>query len=66
MKEAFMEFANDYHELILCSKEFYKKHWKGVIVLNVAIYGAFLVGWYGAERLESHFYWKKRDKESEI
>ena len=34
------EFWKDYWELCKISGRFYKKHWKGVIVLNAAIMGA--------------------------
>lgn len=34
------DFWKDYAELCKASGQFYKKHWKGVIVLNVAIVGA--------------------------
>lgn len=37
------EFWKDYVKLCKESGEFYKKHWKGVIVLNAVILGANIV-----------------------
>ena len=34
------EFVKDYIDLCKESGRFYKKHWKGVILLNAAIIGA--------------------------
>lgn len=34
------QFWNDYWELCKETGRFYKKHWKGVVVLNAAIVGA--------------------------
>lgn len=34
------EFVKDYVDLCKESGKFYKKHWKGVILLNVLIIGA--------------------------
>lgn len=34
------DFWNDYVGLCKVSSQFYKKHWKGVILLNVALIGA--------------------------
>ena len=34
------EFWKDYAELLKESGRFYKKHWKGCLVLNAAIIGA--------------------------
>ena len=34
------EFWKDYEKLCKESGEFYKKHWRGVIVLNAVILGA--------------------------
>ena len=34
------EFWNDYMELCKESGKFMKKHWKGCVILNVAIIGA--------------------------
>ena len=39
------EFAKDYVELCKDSGKFYKKHWKGLIVLNALIIGGELA-WY--------------------
>lgn len=39
------EFVKDYVELCKDSGRFYKKHWKGVILLNAVIIGAELA-WY--------------------
>ena len=39
------QFWKDYWELCKESGRFYKKHWKGCIVLNAAIIGAELA-WY--------------------
>ena len=39
------EFVKDYVELCKDSGKFYKKHWKGLIVLNALIIGGELV-WY--------------------
>lgn len=39
------EFWKDYKELCKDTGRFYKKHWKGVVVLNAAIIGAEVV-WY--------------------
>lgn len=37
------EFWKDYWELCKETGHFYKKHWKGVVVLNVVVAGAELV-----------------------
>lgn len=37
------EFWKDYGKLCKETSEFYKKHWRGVIVLNIVIFGANLV-----------------------
>ena len=39
------EFAKDYGELWVQSGRFCKKHWLGVVLLNVALIGAHLA-WY--------------------
>lgn len=39
------EFVKDYVELCKDSGKFYKKHWKGLIVLNALIIGGELA-WY--------------------
>lgn len=39
------DFVKDYVELCKEGGKFYKKHWKGVALLNVAIIGAEFV-WY--------------------
>jgi Pyruvate/2-oxoacid:ferredoxin oxidoreductase gamma subunit len=35
------EFWSDYAKMCKQSGEFYKEHWKGIIILNVALAGAF-------------------------
>lgn len=40
------EFAKDYWQLCKDCGQFYKKHWKGVIVLNAAIIGAEMLWFY--------------------
>ena len=39
------EFVRDYVDLCKDSGRFYKKHWKGVVLLNVVVIGAELA-WY--------------------
>lgn len=34
------EFYSDYVELMKVTGKFYKKHWKGVLVVNVVVLGA--------------------------
>ena len=45
------EFVNDYIELCKDSGRFYKKHWKGVILMNVVVIGAELL-WYNKDLIK--------------
>lgn len=66
-------FGNDYAELLHGHGEFYKKHWKGVILTQVAIYGVVIVGAVGtlavvggANKLKDKLSKKENDLEEEV
>lgn len=44
-------FLNDYKELCKSSGAFYKKHWKGTILLNAAVIGAEML-WLNRKRIK--------------
>lgn len=45
------EFVKDYAALCKESGKFYKKHWKGVVLLNVVIVGAEFA-WFFRDRIK--------------
>lgn len=58
------QFWKDYGELCKETGRFYKKHWKGVIVLNAVIIGAELA-WYKHKTKEFENYLNSSNKEEE-
>ena len=46
-------FFKDYWDLCKQSGEFYKKHWKGTLVLNAVIIGGELIYFYKDEIVET-------------
>ena len=46
-------FFKDYWDLCKQSGDFYKKHWKGTLVLNAVIIGGELIYFYKDEIVES-------------
>lgn len=59
------KFMKDYVELCKESGRFYKKHWKGVIALNVVIVGAELAWFYKddiKDAIEEKFCKKNEDE----
>ena len=57
------KFWKDYAHLCKESGEFYKKHWLGVIVLNVVIVGGELV-YFGRDQIKSKLKEKFHKEES--
>ena len=58
------EFVKDYVDLCKDSGRFYKKHWKGVILLNAVIIGA-EYAWYKHFMKKLDVYLKDTDSEKE-
>ena len=58
------QFFKDYGELCKETGRFYKKHWKGVIVLNAVIIGAELA-WFKHKSKEFDSFIENFDKEEE-
>ena len=58
------EFVKDYVDLCKDSGRFYKKHWKGVILLNAVIIGA-EYAWYKHYMKKLGVYLKGMDSEKE-
>ena len=52
------EFVKDYVDLCKDSGRFYKKHWKGVVLLNAVIIGAELA-WYKYKYNQFYSYMKE-------
>ena len=46
-------FFKDYWDLCKQSGDFYKKHWKGTLVLNVVLIGGELIYFYKDEIIET-------------
>ena len=60
------EFWKDYAELCKESGEFYKKHWKGVIVMNAAIIIAGEMAYFKRNQIKSKLKEKiRKEKENE-
>lgn len=57
-------FWNDYKGLCKETGRFYKKHWKGVVALNVVTYVA-TIAWYGRDAIKDMIEEKfsKKDKD---
>ena len=58
------EFVKDYVDLWKDSARFYKKHWKGVILLNAVVIGA-EYAWYKYSVKKLDVYLKDTDSEKE-
>ena len=58
------EFVKDYVELCKDSGRFYKKHWKGVILLNAVVIGAELA-WYMYKYNQFESYMKEDPEKGE-
>ena len=65
LKEEFdmKEFVKDYIDLCKDSGKFYKKHWKGVIVLNVVAIAGELI-WFKRNNIKNRIEEKVRGEES--
>lgn len=57
------EFVKDYIDLCKDSGKFYKKHWKGVIVLNVVAIAGELI-WFKRNNIKNRIEEKVRREES--
>lgn len=58
------QFWKDYGELCKETGRFYKKHWKGCIVLNAAIIGAELA-WYKTKQFENYLNSSTEEEEAQ-
>ena len=58
------EFVKDYVDLCKDGSRFYKRHWKGVALLNVVIIGA-EYAWYKHSKKKLDVYLKDVDSEKE-
>lgn len=58
------EFVKDYVDLCKDSGQFYKKHWKGVVLLNAVIIGAELA-WYKYKDNQFKSYMKEDPEKGE-
>lgn len=65
MKESIMVFMKDYKDLMACNKAFYKKHWKGTIVVNYLVFSGFVIGMYAGEELERYIHNRKEQKKKQ-
>lgn len=59
------EFWKDYGKLCKETGQFYKKHWKGVVLLNAVIIGA-EVAWYKHKAKQFERFFEDLDKENEV
>lgn len=57
-------FMKDYAQLCKDTGKFYKKHWKGAILLNAAIVGAEMV-WFNKNRIKNSIESKFNKNEEE-
>ena len=58
------EFVKDYMSLCKDAGAFYKKHWKGVVVLNAVVVAAGL-GWFYKDQIKDAIEEKFHKKEDE-
>ena len=60
------DFWKDYGELCKNSGRFYKKHWKGMLVLNAAVIGAEMAYFkYKAKKFDDFISKKHEDEEAQ-
>lgn len=60
------EFWKDYGELCKETGRFYKKHWKGTILLNAVIIGAELAWYkYKYKQFENNFTYSIKEEEAQ-
>ena len=58
------EFWKDYGKLCKETSKFYKKHWRGVIVMDVVVLGAVIV-YFGRYQIKDKIEKIRKEKENE-